>query len=430
MLARVADTVTVPCRHGVAHRSSAAVEPAVRPDHIEHRDDRAPLAAGAQDADLDDARRQVQEQQSGLNGQIDATRAADEEVSAALSAVGDELEHQRLRVEDTERASRTPRTRSPPHESGRRGQAAKERAAGQLREAAVDSYVRPPLDAQIDQLFTVEPGHSEVRAALARSAVRTTADALDQMRAAQQDLERAEARAAAAELEAREQHVDAEARLVELDLAHAPAGRPGRRRRDPPRPPPQRSGRTGSPRRRPGRADHPAPSRPCRPGRRRGRCRPGRGGRHQPTSTRPAASPRCLAYRSSGNVALATVGGIEVAAEIADQLGRMLAAAAADGITLEGGGWRSSDEQIAIRMEVCGTSDYAIWEMPSWECSPPVARPGRSMHEQGLAIDFTADGDLIRSRSDPAFVWLANNAERFGFYNLPSEPWHWSTTGS
>ena len=108
----------------------------------------------------------------------------------------------------------------------------------------------------------------------------------------------------------------------------------------------------------------------------------------------------------------------------------MLAAAGAEGITLDGGGWRSSDEQIAIRREVCGTSDYAIWEMPSWECSPPVARPGRSMHEQGLAIDFTADGDLIRSRSHPAFRWLAGDAERFGFYNLPSEPWHWSTTGS
>ena len=52
------------------------------------------------------------------------------------------------------------------------------------------------------------------------------------------------------------------------------------------------------------------------------------------------------------------------------------------------------------------------------------------MHEQGLAIDFTAGGDLIRSRSHPAFLWLAGNAERFGFYNLPSEPWHWSTTGS
>jgi LAS superfamily LD-carboxypeptidase LdcB len=128
---------------------------------------------------------------------------------------------------------------------------------------------------------------------------------------------------------------------------------------------------------------------------------------------------------------VANVGGIEVNAEIADQLAAMLAAAAADGITLSGGGWRSPDEQIAIRMSVCGTSEYAIWEMPSWECSPPVARPGRSMHEQGLAVDFTSgSGDLVRSRSDPVFAWLAANAERFGFYNLPSEPWHWSTTGS
>jgi hypothetical protein len=62
-----------------------------------------PLAAGAQDANLDEARRQLQEQQAGLNGQIDATHATDQEVSAALSAVGGELDHQRLRVADADR---------------------------------------------------------------------------------------------------------------------------------------------------------------------------------------------------------------------------------------------------------------------------------------------------------------------------------------
>jgi hypothetical protein len=25
---------------------------------------------------------------------------------------------------------------------------------------------------------------------------------------------------------------------------------------------------------------------------------------------------------------------------------------------------------------------------------------------------------------------LADNASRFGFFNLPSEPWHWSVNGS
>ena len=52
------------------------------------------------------------------------------------------------------------------------------------------------------------------------------------------------------------------------------------------------------------------------------------------------------------------------------------------------------------------------------------------MHEQGLAIDFTHGGSLISSRSSAAFQWLAANAGRFGFRNLPSEPWHWSTNGN
>ena len=66
---------------------------------------------------------------------------------------------------------------------------------------------------------------------------------------------------------------------------------------------------------------------------------------------------------------------------------------------------------------------------PPSSCSPPTARPGTSLHEQGLAIDFTNNGRLITSRSDPAFQWLAANAGGYGFRNLPSEPWHWSTTG-
>ena len=52
------------------------------------------------------------------------------------------------------------------------------------------------------------------------------------------------------------------------------------------------------------------------------------------------------------------------------------------------------------------------------------------MHEKGLAIDFTSNGALITSQDDPAFKWLSANASRYGLYNLPSEPWHWSTTGT
>jgi hypothetical protein len=52
------------------------------------------------------------------------------------------------------------------------------------------------------------------------------------------------------------------------------------------------------------------------------------------------------------------------------------------------------------------------------------------MHERGLAIDFTTHGSTIQSRSSPAFQWLSANASSYGLYNLPSEPWHWSTNGN
>ena len=130
-----------------------------------------------------------------------------------------------------------------------------------------------------------------------------------------------------------------------------------------------------------------------------------------------------------GNVALTNVRGIVVASSIAGQTESMLAAAAGDGIALSGTGYRDSSAQIQLRMQHCGTSQYAIYQMPADECSPPTARPGASKHEQGLAIDFSWNGSIIGSRSSPAFQWLASNAGRFGFANLPSEPWHWSVGG-
>ncbi len=130
-----------------------------------------------------------------------------------------------------------------------------------------------------------------------------------------------------------------------------------------------------------------------------------------------------------GNIALANVRGIVVAASIADATESMLAAAAGDGIVLSGTGYRDSSAQIQLRMQHCGTSQYAIYQMPADECSPPTARPGASKHEQGLAIDFSWNGSIIESRSSPAFQWLAANAGSFGFANLPSEPWHWSMGG-
>jgi LAS superfamily LD-carboxypeptidase LdcB len=124
------------------------------------------------------------------------------------------------------------------------------------------------------------------------------------------------------------------------------------------------------------------------------------------------------------------VQGIEVHKDIADRVDQMLTAARNDGIDLGGWGYRSNLKQIELRQKHCGTSEYDVWEKPASACSPPTARPGQSNHERGLAIDFTYNGGSMTSRSNPGFVWLAENAATYGFVNLPSEPWHWSTDGN
>ena len=136
---------------------------------------------------------------------------------------------------------------------------------------------------------------------------------------------------------------------------------------------------------------------------------------------------------ASGNLSTVSCpggGSITVDSSLAGNLQSMLNAAAADGNNLCGGGYRDPSAQIALRRSNCGTSNYAIYEAPSSACSPPTARPGTSNHEQGLAIDFTYQGRVIGSRSSPAFQWLAAHAASYGFYNLPSEPWHWSVNGN
>jgi hypothetical protein len=146
----------------------------------------------------------------------------------------------------------------------------------------------------------------------------------------------------------------------------------------------------------------------------------------RPPATRASRGATRIVGAAGG---LATVRGITVAASVAPGLAALLDAADADGISLSGGGYRDPQAQVAVRRANCGTSDYAIYDMPPSQCSPQTARPGTSMHEQGLAIDFSANGSLITSRSSPGFRWLAANAGRFGLRNLPEEPWHWSTNG-
>ena len=145
-----------------------------------------------------------------------------------------------------------------------------------------------------------------------------------------------------------------------------------------------------------------------------------------PSLGQPPAGPTVPSVAARDIV---SVRGIRVMRQIAPRIEALLGAAQADGVKLGGWGYRSRESQIALRRKHCGNTDYDIYKKPSSQCTPPTARPGASMHEKGAAIDFTYNEKGIGDRSNPGFQWLSRNAARFGLYNLPSEPWHWSING-
>jgi D-alanyl-D-alanine carboxypeptidase len=128
-------------------------------------------------------------------------------------------------------------------------------------------------------------------------------------------------------------------------------------------------------------------------------------------------------------VACPTGGVVEVAGDISSSVERLLADAAEAGISMCGYGYRDPADQIAVRRANCGTSNYAIYQAPSSYCSPPTARPGTSMHEQGLAIDFTTASGGTVGYGSSAYSWLKANSSNYGLYNLAGEPWHYSVDG-
>jgi peptidoglycan hydrolase CwlO-like protein len=123
-------------------------------------------------------------------------------------------------------------------------------------------------------------------------------------------------------------------------------------------------------------------------------------------------------------------GSVEVAGAIAREVQGLLNLAYNQGISsICGYGYRDPSEQIALRRQHCGSSDYAIYQMPASSCSPPTAIPGSSNHEQGLAIDFTSGGRTIGC-SGSVYRFLQGNAADYSLYPYSAECWHWSTDGT
>ena len=113
--------------------------------------------------------------------------------------------------------------------------------------------------------------------------------------------------------------------------------------------------------------------------------------------------------------------GFWVHKDVAGAVGRMMRAARSDGVNLSGYSYRSPQRTAELRV-INGCPD--VYESSPSRCRIPTARPGQSMHERGLAIDFQSCW-----RGSDCFTWLSNNASKYGYRNLPGESWHWSTNG-
>ncbi len=96
---------------------------------------------------------------------------------------------------------------------------------------------------------------------------------------------------------------------------------------------------------------------------------------------------------------------------------RLLAAARKDGVVIEiNSSFRTMKRQQELYDENCNAVGI---------CKPITARPGRSNHQYGTALD-------LQVKTNPKlYKWLKANALRFGFIddakpNTPQyEPWHW-----
>ena len=376
----------------------------------------AVLLPTAARADSQSQRAEVQRKRAAVAAEIDTLKATDAQVEAALRTLNANVESQTASLRDAERRSAEADAAL---EAATAEVRAKEAQIVELdtavKELAIAAYIQPPSSAGlVDSLAAENIGEAELKQSLLEAKSSNQLDVLDQLERAREDLETARANAEQAAVVAENNRNAVATKLDQVTQARnqqAKVAADVQSRLD------RRLIEAQ------GLADLDAKlsadilaeqKRIAALAAQRSSSRSSGGG---PISI-------------TGSGSIVSVRGIRVHKSIADQLARMLAAADSAGISLSGGGYRDPAGQIAVRRANCGTSNYAVYQMPASQCSPPTARPGQSMHERGLAIDFTYNGRVINSRSSPAFQWLRANAAGYGFYNLPSEPWHWSVNGN
>jgi LAS superfamily LD-carboxypeptidase LdcB len=369
----------------------------------------SPASAAKSDTQLKQERADVLAKKAKAAAQVNALQADDQQVGRALDALQSNVSSQRrslLAANDAAQKARVAADAAKDEEAKAREFLAS--ARGGVRTAAVKAYVQNATSPPIVQGNDID-AFARAEAYGAAATGRRT-DAIDQLDAARKDLERLSKARQAASANAERRLSLAQQRLISLNASLAEQQ---------------------------GFADAVSARLDAKLAEAQGLATLDKNlsdeitRRETALAAKLAASPPRSgsggAVTITGNGDIVSVRGIQVHKSIADNLARMLSAADGAGLTLGGGGYRSSDAQVALRRQNCSGNPYTA---PASSCHPPTARPGQSMHERGLAIDFTCNGSIINSRSNPCFTWLKGHAGGFGFYNLPSEPWHWSTNGN
>lgn len=396
---------------------------------------------GAVETDARTRRANVRAEQAKVAAQVNALEGSQAQVIAALNTLDENVRGQQAALSEARRQAEASAAEAAQAE---RDAEQTTRELDELRERvaryAVRAYVDPPGEELMRRFEATSAQEDATRRAFLDMQSRSDSDVIDQLRSTKARLEEQLARAQAAKKAAEAHAAEAESALTSLSSAQQQQqafASQVRQRLDESlsdaaflsRMDAELGKQIAAEAAELARAVRPIPSTP-------GTTPPSQGstpGTTQPPSgsgTTTTTTPPARSNTPYPTPALTNVNGITVASSIADRVRGLLNAAAADGVNLSGYGYRDFNAQVALRRQNCGTSDYAIWEMSPDSCSPPTARPGYSYHERGLAIDFMANGRFISTRSNPGFVWLAENASRFGFYNLPSEPWHWDTRGT
>ncbi len=397
------------------------------------------LDVGAVATDTRTQRSNVRSEQAKVAAKVNALESSQEQVMAALQAMEENVRGQQAVLSEARRQAEVSAAEAAQAERDA-AQTTRDLDALRARVAryAVKAYVEPPGEELMRRFEAASAQEDATRNAFLNMQSRSDSDVIDQLRSTKARLEEELARAQAAKSAAETHAAEAEGALQSLSVAQSQQQAYAIQVR-------QRLDETLSDAAFLSRMDaelgrqiaaEAAALAKAVGGVPSSGSGSGSGSGSSTTTTPPSSgSGTTTTTPPSGNnpyptPSLTTVNGITVASSVAERVRGLMNAAAADGINLSGYGYRDFNAQIALRRQNCGTTQYAIWEMPPDACSPPTARPGYSYHERGLAIDFMANGRFINSRSNPGFVWLAANAGRFGFYNLPSEPWHWDTRGT